>query len=157
MEEYLRELSYDFRTTPYELPGSIADVLNQGFSQKDGTVLLTAINVQTSWPTFTDDQDRMDFEYTNNKFNTDSPEEDEELEYLKRALECGNRIANKLKEEFPGKIFKVLVFFNETNFESEHIALFAASSVRFYEVKQPDGENDLESYQGEAVLEIEVQ
>ncbi|UYQ94538.1 hypothetical protein MKQ68_05465 [Chitinophaga horti] len=157
MEEYLRTLNYDFRTTPYELPEAIASVLDKGFSQHDNTILLTALNEQTTLPVFNDDQERMDFEYTNNKFTTDSPEEDDELDYLRRTLECANRIANKLKEEFPGKIFKVLVFFNETNFESDHMALFASSSVRFYEVKQPDGENDLESYEGEAVLEIEVQ
>ncbi|WP_295116386.1 hypothetical protein [uncultured Chitinophaga sp.] len=157
MEAYLQQLNYDFRTAAYVLPEALENVLNDGLIQQDNTILLAAINKGRNVPSFADDQERMDFEYSRNRFDTDLPEEDDELEYLKWTLEFAHRLANKVHEEFPGKTFKVLAFFNETNFESEHMAQFASSRVHFYEVKQADGDNDLEGYEGEAALEIEVQ
>ena len=157
MEAYLRKLNDESGSSTYELPEETLSTIKSGFLQKDNTILLAAVNRDKQLPKFGNDQERMDYEYTNNKFSTDTPEEDEETNYLKRTLECAYQLADLLKTEFPGKKFKILAFFNETQFESEdHMAMFAGSSLRFYEVKEEDGDNDLEGYEGEAVLELLV-
>lgn len=160
MDDYLLKLGYDFWEKTIELPNDLAKITNSDFLTSNDCVSLKGFGRRRN-PRFDTDFEKCDWEYNETHFHPDSfSRGDDEMEYLKLALECSKRLSYRLSKRFKNDKFRIVISFMEAQFINGEIEVYGSSTVRFYKIR-PDADDsfyigDLDGYELEAVLELEM-
>lgn len=161
MKAYLEALGYDFLSTTIPLHPRLEMIVNSEFLVENDCILLKGLNQNHNIPKFETDLEKCEWEYNETHFHPDMFwDGTEEIEILKLTLECGKRIAKRLQETYPYKVFRIQLDFAETEYLDSEIERYGAGTVRFYKVR-PTSEYtlyhaDLNVFKRDAVMEIEV-
>jgi len=159
MDLYLEKLGYDFGDNKINLPVDLEKIVSRNFLTTNDCVTLKGFGHRIN-PRFDTEFDKCDWEYNETHFHPDSfVHGDDEIEYLKLALECGKRLSYRLSKRFKNDKFRIQISFMETQLEKGEIEAYGSSTVRFYKIR-PEAEDgiyitDLDVYEGDAVLEFE--
>lgn len=159
MDLYLKKLGYDFGDYRIDLPVDLEKIVNSNFLTTNDCVTLKGFGHRIN-PRFDTAFEKCDWEYNETHFHPDSfSKGDDEMEYLKLALECGKRLSNRLSKRPKKDKFRIQISFMETQWINGEIDVYGSSTVRFYKIR-PEAEDgiyieDLDIYEGDAVLELE--
>ena len=136
MDNYLVKLGYDFWNKTIELPTDLAKLINHDFLTTNDCVTLRGCGFRVN-PKFDNSLDKCEWEYFETHFHPDSyVDKENELEFLKLALECGKRLSKRLANRFENDKFRVVLSFSESMIIDGEIDTFGSSTVRFYK-KRP--------------------
>lgn len=160
MDEYLSKIGYNFWDTSIFLPAGLSKKIQSEFVKDNDCVVLKEDEI-TSNPKFDTNIKKCEWEWFETHFHPDSYiETDDEIEYLKLALECSKQLAKRLDAEFKDKNFRLSVSFSETVKTENKIEFYGSSTVRFYQIRQECEDimrtEDLNAFKLEAVLDIEI-
>lgn len=159
MDLYLEKLGYDFVDKKINLPVDLEKIVNSNFLTTNDCVTLKGFGHRIN-PSFDSEFDKCDWEYNETHFHPDSfVNGNDEIEYLKLALECGKRLSHRLSKRFKNDKFRIQISFMATQWENDEIEAYGSSTVRFYKIR-PEAEkgfyiSDLDVYEEDSVLEIE--
>lgn len=159
MDLYLEKLAYDFGDNKIDLPVELEKIVKSNFLTTNDCVTLNGFGHRIN-PRFDNAFEKCDWEYNETHFHPDNfAKGDNEMEYLKLALECGKRLSYRLSKQFKNDKFRIQISFMETQWIKGEIDAYGSSTVRFYKIR-PEAENgiyimDLDVYEGNAVLEFE--
>ncbi|MBL0744746.1 hypothetical protein [Chryseolinea lacunae] len=158
MAIHLKNLNYDALTTDYALPTDLVTLLESPIVECNGCFLLSSC--RDSAPEGMNDFDKTVYEDFENHFHPDAYLERDaqaDIEYLKLGLESAKRLAARLKQ-IQSTRFTVCLVYSETEREGDIVAVYGSSTVRFYALRPgvKMGVDDLNSYESEAVLEMDA-
>ncbi len=162
MNAYLSKLGYDFLKRRVDLPEELEDLIQRDFLIENDCLTLKGDNSDSANPSFKQDLEKCEWEDHQNHFHPDFAylNTEDELDYLKTALECGKRLAHRFSQELPHHRIRLLISFSETTEENGEIEAYGSSTVRFYQIRPTCDEKmrleDLERFKSEAILEIET-
>jgi hypothetical protein len=159
MDLYLEKLGYDFGDNKINLPVDLEKIVNSNFLSTNECVTLNGFGHKIN-PRFDTAFEKCEWEYNETHFHPDSfAQSDDEIEYLKLALECGKRLSRRLAKRFKNDKFRIQISFIESQCKNVEIDIYASSTVRFYKIRS-EAESDiyvdnLDVYEVGAVLELE--
>lgn len=160
MDKYLSRIEYNFWDKTITLPKDLVRIIKSEFiTNNDCIVLKTDGNTVTN-PKLKTSLEKCEYEDFDTHFHPDLYiDTDNEIEYLKLALECGKRLIRRFETDFQDKNIRLLISFRETEIIDGEIESYGNSTVRFYQIRQ-DCEHimrtdDLNSFENDAILEIE--
>lgn len=160
MNDYLLRIGFqdDFFGKNYVLSKKLNELLDHGFVElKDSVFLRDLCNAMP----YLEGCEKSIYEDSENHFHPEDylDSDVDEIEYLKMALECGKRIANKLELNYPGRKFRIVISFEESKKKNNEIEIFGSSTVRFHQIRQECESvlrvKNLDQF-SEAILEIEI-
>jgi hypothetical protein len=162
MDGYLKELNYDFETSSYPISEKLTNIIQADFIDNNDSITLFGVASHTQNPLFETPVQKCEWEYNETHFHPDwsvMGDKEEEMEYLKAALESGKRLAKRLQRAYSEKRFRVIISFSETVYDSKEAESYSSSTVRFYQIR-PEAEylmriEDLNDFKTEALMEIE--
>ena len=160
MDKYLSKIGYNFWETSLSLPVGLEKIVQSEFITDNDCIILKSVAQIETNPKFDTNLEKCEFEDFENHFHPDSYiETNNEIDYLKLALECGKRLAKRIDSELKTDNFRVGISFSETTVENGEIEFYGSSTVRFYKVREDCEEimrtSNLDDFESEAVLEIE--
>src|SRR5258708_31470562 len=92
MDKYLAKIGYDFWETSIPLPSDLEKIINSDFITDNDCIVLKEVGDITSNPQFDTGLKKSEWEDGETHFHPDAYiHTDNEIEYLKLALECGKR------------------------------------------------------------------
>jgi hypothetical protein len=159
MDLYLEKLGYDFGDNKINLPIDLEKIVSSNFLTTNDCVTLKGFGHKIN-PRFDTAFEKCDWEYNETHFHPDSfAKGDDEIEYLKLALECGKRLSRRLAKRFKNDNFRIQISFMESQWINGEIDNYGSSTVRFYKIR-PEAESgiyvdNLDIYKVGAVLELE--
>jgi hypothetical protein len=162
MDGYLKELNYDFETSSYAISEKLTNIIQADFIDNNDSITLIGVGSHTQNPLFQAPFQKSEWEYNETHFHPDwsvMGDKEEETDYLKAALECGQRLAKRLKNAYSEKHFRVIISFSGTVYDSKEVESYSSSTVRFYQIRR-EAEylmriEDLNDFKTEALMEIE--
>ena len=162
MNSYLSQLEYDFLVKKVELPKELEEIVNADFLTDNDAIILKGLYKNQTNPLFNSDIEKCEWEYNETHFHPDGfiKRGDDEIEYMRFALECAKRLHERLDKNFKYKKFRLIVSFSETEKKGNEIETYGSSTVRFYQIRQGAEarmrSEDLNDFKQEAILEIET-
>jgi hypothetical protein len=160
MDKYLSRIDYNFWDKTITLPKDLMLIVESEFVTNNDCIVLKAVgNIETN-PKLKTSLEKCEYEDFETHFHLDLYIDTEnEIEYLKLALECGKLLTRRFETDFQDKNFRLLISFSETEIIDGEIESYGSSTVRFYQIRQ-DCDNvmrtdDLNSFEIDAMLEIE--
>jgi hypothetical protein len=140
MDRYLKELGYDFLNVSYSLPSDLKKIVQSDFVTNNDCIIISGQYAISSNPKLNAELEKCEWENNETHFHTDwnaSQYTNDELEYLKLALECAKVLAIRLTENVPDKKFRILVSFSETTYDiNNEIDSYGSGTVRFYQIRE---------------------
>jgi hypothetical protein len=161
MSKHLLALGYDFLKIHVELPEELEKISRLEFLTGNDCTLLQGLYGHQMTPEFETDIQKCEWEYSENHFHPDEyARTQNEGEFLILALECAKRIAFRLKENFTGKNFRLIISYDETVIEEGETETYGSSTVRFHELRKDCkdfyGFDSLEKFEQDAVMVIDI-
>ena len=160
MDKYLSRIDYNFWDKTITLPKDLILFVDSEFVTNNDCIVLKEVgNIETN-PKLKTSLEKCEYEDSETHFHPDSyVDTEDEIEYLKLALECGKRLTKRFETEFQDKNFRLIISFSETEITDGEIESYGTSTVRFYQIRQ-DCEHimrtdDLNSFEINTLLEIE--
>jgi len=160
MDDYLLKLGYDFWEKTIELPTDLAKITNSDFLTTNDCVTLKGFGHRIN-PKFDNDSGKCEWEYNGTHFHPDNyVDRENEIDFLKLALECSKRIFERLSNRFKNDRFRVIISFCESTIIDGEVDTYGSSTIRFYKIRSVCDEimyiDNLNDFETDAVLEIET-
>lgn len=159
---------YDLSRQSIVLPDELQYLIDAGFREVDGCILLkafyeadpTELREDISPNILKDDFDKCTFEDTINDIHIDNYLLDPagDIDYLKAGLEAGRQLYTKLAQAYPLQ-FRILISFTYTIYDGEEIQVYGGCVIKFYTIR-PSCEDKfspypLDQFESDAVAIIE--
>ena len=143
------------------IPTDLEKIINRDFLTDNDCVILKGHYGHEKNPQLKSDLEKCEWEYDQTHFHPFlyAKQSNNEVEYLILALECGKRLAYRLKKQFENRRFRILISFSETEKNNGEIEWYGSSSVLFYQIREGSEKimrtENLNDFKHDAVLEIE--
>ena len=124
MDAYLNDLNFDIKKSSYFLTPELTNLIQADFIDNNDCITLKSVAGHSQNTLFKTSVEKCEWEYNETHFHPDWSaigDKESEVEYLKTALECGQRLAKRVKSAYPDKNFRVVVSFSESIYVGQEV------------------------------------